>query len=83
MIGGTKHIAGGSYPKLLQIFFGRHLLLLHKDPVQVSTVNSDEGCDLRDVDIVAVVIFHIFSCHFQINLSKVLLIFDRMRTHCS
>ena len=65
---GMQHSGSGSQSQPHQILFGRDVFLLHKQAVQVRAVYADISSNIRNMDIVAVIIMDVINRFFQISL---------------
>ena len=60
IIGGAEHLDSHSEPVPEKILLGRSIFMLHKDSVQISPVYAHMSGNVRDPDIVAVVVLDVF-----------------------
>ena len=50
----------------IQIFFGREMLMLHKDPIEVGAVDAGVAGGVRNADRIGIIIFQVFFCFCKI-----------------
>ena len=57
IIGRTEHLRGDAQAVPHQIFFGREVLMLHKDPIEVGAVDAGVAGGVRNADRIGIIIF--------------------------
>ena len=66
IISRTEHLRGDAQAVLHQIFFGREVLMLHKDPIEVGAVDAGVAGGVRNADRIGLIIFQVFFCFCKI-----------------
>lgn len=66
---GAQHFHSNPETVLEEVLFGRKVLLFHKNPVKVGTVNAGIPGNVRNPDGIGVVVLQIFFCFFEVTLS--------------
>lgn len=66
VVGGTEHFDGDSEAMSHQILFGREVLMLHEDPIEVSALDAGVAGGVGNADRVGIIIFQVFFCFCEI-----------------
>lgn len=66
---GAQHFHSNPETVPEEVLFGRKVLLFHKNPVKVGTVNAGIPGNVRNPDGIGVVVLQIFLCFFEVTLS--------------